>query len=179
MYKTFFKYLAAGVLSAAFFSAHGQSSAPISAGQYSLTIPNQWEIKQNFMGADVIATPDRTKDKTGWENDLLIVSRQPVKQSMTVKQLVADKMKQMGHHSTSFKLMAQENLNVAGKKAILSEIQYNEGPRVLQSFVLVLPAEQKKYLSAVLSSSPERFTQYKDHFKQIIQNLVSAQPSTK
>ena len=140
---------------------------------YRLRLPADWELQRDRMGLPLMARPARAADPEGWGADLLTVTvetgdlRRTCLEGYTLRRL-----QQMAYHASRFEKLEEEPLELDGAVATRLVVRYTEGPRELMAYVLVLQ-RGKRFVTATLSSTPERFEFRRVAFRHLVDSLRS------
>ncbi len=142
-----------------------------------IDLPDNWEVKTEFMGLSLFARPTQAADAEGWAQDQVAVSQQPHsgKRKAGDKRILDDMVKakiaQIGHHASEFKVLGQSQVQVGGKTGKKIELRYKEGMRFIQAWCVVIPKGDTAFTSVMMISSPERFDSVKPTYEKIIRQL--------
>lgn len=144
---------------------------------FSIELPAGWETERNLMNVPLIARPPQSTDAEGWGQDLLTVTREPHdRRRSCLDSFTQHKLGEYAYHASQFAKLEEVPLELParnGHVATLLTLRYQEGPRELMAYVLVMDAGSH-FLTAAITSSPARFEFQRARFRQIVESLRPA-----
>ncbi len=142
----------------------------VSGDGWRLQVPAEWTLQRGLLGADLIARPPRA-DTQGWAQDQLVLTREAYDPRRScLDGFTMRKLRDMSHLATQFQVVEEQPLELGGAVATLLELRYQEGPRELQAYLMIMATETHMVVLS-LASSPARFEFQRSLFRGIAESL--------